>query len=106
MYRTLLAARLGTVIFLVVFAVLSFVVRASPKAKLGVALLILLSFFVDATISYVRPQFERQEPSNSMLAGVLKLSVLNSTNTTQIRKLVMVVLTGVLFVGVLAWLLR
>ncbi len=106
MYRTLLAARLGTVIFLVVFAVLSLVVRVSLKARLAVALLILLSFLVDATISYVHPQLERQEHSNPMLAGVLKLSVLNSTNTTQLRKLVMAVLTGILFAGVLAWLLQ
>ncbi len=102
MYRLLLAARIGTVFFLVTFAVLSFVAGVSVTIRLGVLSIILFTFFVDALVSYTHPQFEKQTPRNLLHANILKLSVLNAPTTTQGHKLGMAILVAILFIANLA----
>ena len=102
MYRLLLAARIGTVFFLITFAILGFIAGVSLTIKLGVVSIILFTFFVDAVVSYTHPQFEMQTPKNLLHANILKLSVLNAPATTQGRKLIMAILVVILFIANLA----
>lgn len=102
MYRLLLAARIGTMVFLVTLAILVFIAGISLTIKLWVVSIILFTFFVDVMVSYTNPQFEVQKPERSLHANIMKLSVLNAPPTTQVHKLIMAILVVILFAANIA----